>query len=67
MGKPTGFLEKTRQLPDNQPVKERIKHYDEFVQEVSEESITTQASRCMGLWSAFLPQWLSAWEYYTRI
>lgn len=47
MGKPTGFLEKTRQLPDNQPAKERVQHYKEFVVDVTEEQITTQASRCM--------------------
>jgi glutamate synthase (NADPH) small chain len=47
MGKPTGFLEKTRQLPDYQPITERVKHYEEFVKDVPEESITSQASRCM--------------------
>ncbi len=47
MGKPTGFLEKTRQLPDNQPAKERVKHYNEFVVDPSQEQITGQASRCM--------------------
>lgn len=47
MGKPTGFLEKTRKLPETQPVAERTKHYKEFVEQPSKELINTQASRCM--------------------
>lgn len=47
MGKPTGFLEKTRQLPSSEDPKERISHYKEFVQQPSEQLINEQASRCM--------------------
>ena len=47
MGKPTGFLEKTRKLPSYQPVEDRVKHYKEFVKETDPELINDQASRCM--------------------
>lgn len=47
MGKPTGFLEFERALPSKQDAKERVKHYNEFIELSSEESINTQAARCM--------------------
>lgn len=47
MGKPTGFLEFDRSLPSKQDPKERIKHYNEFVKNSSEEEINGQAARCM--------------------
>ena len=47
MGKPTGFLEKTRQLPDNLDPKERVQNYKEFVEKPSDKLINEQASRCM--------------------
>ncbi len=47
MGKPTGFLEHTRQLPGKQPVAERLQHYREFVARYSEAEANHQAGRCM--------------------
>lgn len=47
MGKPTGFLEFTRELPEKKPVTERLKDYDEFIQKYSEENLNKQAARCM--------------------
>ncbi|HEY6504935.1 MAG TPA: glutamate synthase subunit beta [Chitinophagaceae bacterium] len=47
MGKPTGFLEFTRELPDKKPVEERRNHYNEFVEKYSEEKLNHQAARCM--------------------
>lgn len=47
MGKPTGFLEFTRELPDKQPVKERLQHFNEFVDRYKETKLNQQASRCM--------------------
>lgn len=47
MGKPTGFLEFGRSLPSKQDAKERVKHYNEFIELSTEESINTQAARCM--------------------
>lgn len=47
MGKPTGFLEFTRQLPvDIQPA-ERIKHWQEFHGHLPEEDLRQQGARCM--------------------
>ncbi len=47
MGKPTGFLEFTRELPAKRPVAERVNDYNEFVQRYSDEQLIKQASRCM--------------------
>ncbi len=47
MGKPTGFLEYSRELPDKRPVRQRLKDYKEFIQPYSEEKLNQQASRCM--------------------
>ena len=47
MGKPTGFLEFSRELPDKLPVKERLKNYNEFIARYSDEKLNQQASRCM--------------------
>lgn len=47
MGKPTGFLEYTRELPEKQPVKERLQHFNEFVERYKDAKLNQQASRCM--------------------
>lgn len=47
MGKPTGFIEYTRELPKYKDPKERIKEYKEFYLEFPEEKTRTQAARCM--------------------
>jgi glutamate synthase (NADPH/NADH) small chain len=47
MGKPTGFLEFTRELPGKRPVEERRQHYREFVENYSDEKLNQQAARCM--------------------
>jgi glutamate synthase (NADPH/NADH) small chain len=47
MGKPTGFLEFGREMPDKKPVAERVKHYNEFVEKYGEEKLNQQAARCM--------------------
>ena len=47
MGKSTGFLEFTRELPGKMPVGERIKHYNEFIERYSEEKLNQQSARCM--------------------
>jgi len=47
MGKPTGFLEYSRELPEKVPVKERIQNYNEFIKRYSDEKLNQQASRCM--------------------
>ncbi len=47
MGKPTGFLEFARTLPDKIAVEERIKNYKEFVLSYSNEQLNQQSARCM--------------------
>lgn len=47
MGKSTGFLEFTRELPEKQPVKERLQHFNEFVERYKHTKLNQQASRCM--------------------
>lgn len=47
MGKTTGFLEFTRELPARRPVEERIKHFKEFVEPYTDEKLNQQAARCM--------------------
>jgi len=47
MGKPSGFLEFTRELPGKKPVSERLNHYNEFIDRYSENKLNEQASRCM--------------------
>lgn len=47
MGKPTGFLEFTRELPTKRPVEERLNDFNEFVHLYEEERLNHQAARCM--------------------
>jgi glutamate synthase (NADPH/NADH) small chain len=47
MGKPTGFIEFTRELPGKRSVRERIGDYKEFVERLSEQKLNQQAARCM--------------------
>jgi glutamate synthase (NADPH/NADH) small chain len=47
MGKPTGFMEFTRELPGKRPVAERLNDYDEFINRYNEQQLNNQAARCM--------------------
>jgi glutamate synthase (NADPH/NADH) small chain len=47
MGKPTGFMEFTRELPKKADPKSRVKDYKEFVPEWSEKQSNEQSARCM--------------------
>lgn len=47
MGKPTGFLEFTREAPEKKKVEERVQDYKEFVKPYTEEKLNEQAARCM--------------------
>src|SRR5580692_9205260 len=53
MGKPTGFLEFTRELPGKRPVGERRNDYKEFVQSYAPEKLNQQSSRCMNCGTPF--------------
>jgi glutamate synthase (NADPH/NADH) small chain len=47
MGKPTGFLEFTRELPSKRSPEERVNDYNEFIQPYPEKKLNQQAARCM--------------------
>jgi len=47
MGKTTGFMEYERIEEGYKPVEERLKHYKEFVQPLSDDDAKTQGARCM--------------------
>ena len=47
MGKPTGFKEFTRERPSKLAIKERKKHYNEFVSLLPEQKLNEQSARCM--------------------
>jgi glutamate synthase (NADPH) small chain len=47
MGKTTGFLEFTRELPAKRKVEERLNDYNEFIQRYTDEKLNEQSGRCM--------------------
>ncbi|HYI93519.1 MAG TPA: glutamate synthase subunit beta [Bryobacteraceae bacterium] len=47
MGKVTGFLEYSRELPSRRPARERINDYFEIYQPFPKAAVQTQAARCM--------------------
>jgi glutamate synthase (NADPH/NADH) small chain len=47
MGKPTGFLEYTRELPQRRPPAQRIQDWFEIYLPFPEEGLRTQGARCM--------------------
>ncbi|MEQ1886490.1 MAG: glutamate synthase subunit beta [Bryobacteraceae bacterium] len=47
MGKVTGFMEYTRELPSRRPVAERVNDYFEIYQDFPEDKVKVQAARCM--------------------
>ena len=47
MGKPTGFMEFTRQLPTDRDPTQRIKDWNEFHDHMPEKDLADQGARCM--------------------
>jgi glutamate synthase (NADPH/NADH) small chain len=47
MGKVTGFMEYTREMPKRRPVTERVNDWFEIYLQFPEENIRTQGARCM--------------------
>ena len=47
MGKITGFLEYTRELPERRPVAERVNDWFEVYKPFSDDKVQTQGARCM--------------------
>jgi glutamate synthase (NADPH/NADH) small chain len=53
MGKITGFLEFTRELPAKRPVAERINDYKEFIERYTDQKLNEQSARCMDCGTPF--------------
>ena len=47
MGRPTGFKEYTRELPQSRPVEERVRDYQEIYTPFEDDKLRKQAARCM--------------------
>jgi glutamate synthase (NADPH) small chain len=47
VGKPTGFREYPRELPEKRPVRDRVKDYLEIYKPFPEEKLRKQGARCM--------------------
>jgi glutamate synthase (NADPH) small chain len=47
VGKVTGFMEYSREMPARRPVEERVNDFREVYQEFPEQKLRTQAARCM--------------------
>ncbi len=47
MGNPTGFLEIARVTPERRPVAERVQDWQEVYKDFPEDTLKSQASRCM--------------------
>ena len=47
MGKPTGFMEFTRVLPDKKKAAIRVSNYEEFTQRYHDQELNRQSARCM--------------------
>ncbi|MFW6035557.1 MAG: glutamate synthase subunit beta [Halothermotrichaceae bacterium] len=47
MGKPTGFIDYRREVPQERPPADRINDWNEFKKPFSEEASKTQGARCM--------------------
>lgn len=47
MGKPSGFIEYTRELPGKKPVRERLSNHHEFIDRYADEKLNQQSARCM--------------------
>ncbi|HEY0677402.1 MAG TPA: glutamate synthase subunit beta [Chitinophagaceae bacterium] len=47
MSKQTGFMQFQRELPQKEPVAQRLQHYNEFVERYSHEKLNQQSARCM--------------------
>ena len=47
MGKPTGFIEFTREMPAKRSVQERLNDYNEFIDKYAADKLNQQSARCM--------------------
>lgn len=47
MGKPTGFIEFTREMPVKRAVQERLNDFNEFIDKYAADKLNQQSARCM--------------------
>ncbi|MEI7907877.1 MAG: glutamate synthase, partial [Bacteroidota bacterium] len=47
MGKPTGFMEYRREVPQRRPALERLEDWRDVYNAFAEEKVQTQGARCM--------------------
>ena len=47
MGDPRGFMKHDRQAPEYLPAEQRLLNHEEHIEELSDEQVKIQASRCM--------------------
>ena len=47
MGDPKGFMKFTRQAPKYLPAEQRLVNHEEHIEQLSDEQVNTQSSRCM--------------------
>ena len=47
MGDPKGFMKFTRQAPKYLPADKRLVNHEEHLEQLSDEQVKTQSSRCM--------------------
>ena len=47
MGKPTGFIEFTRELPAKKNVEQRLQDHHEFISNYTDQQLNEQSARCM--------------------
>ncbi|WLT38707.1 hypothetical protein NON20_02570 [Synechocystis sp. B12] len=53
MGKPTGFLEYTREIPQELSPGDRLRNWDEFHVTMPDKQVETQGARCMDCGTPF--------------
>jgi glutamate synthase (NADPH/NADH) small chain len=53
MGKPTGFMEYRRELPEDQAISERLGNWQEFHLQMAQEKLRQQGARCMDCGTPF--------------
>ena len=59
MGKTTGFMEYSRELPMRRPVTQRVNDWFEIYQDFPEDKLRAAGCALHGLWRAVLPHRLS--------
>ena len=65
MGKTTGFLEFTRELPAKNQLRKGLRIFDEFEERYTDEKLNQQARPLHELRHSILPSWMSFGKYHS--